>query len=257
MYLSIIIPAYNEEARLPGTLHKVDSFLSEQAYTFEVLLVENGSSDRTADIAVQFAARHPFFRFMRVGTKSKALAVKHGMLAASGEYRFLCDADLSMPIEELPKFLPPAQEEFDVAIGSREVCGAVRYREPLYRHLMGRAYNVLIQRFLVDGIEDTQCGFKSFSGDAAECLFRMQCMEGLSFDAELLFIARNLGFRIVEVPIKWYFNGDSRVRLMRDSASMIWDIVRIRRNGQVGKYAPNLEFKQTREGRDDIPNPGR
>ena len=136
--LSIIIPAHNEENRLPGSLEQVFSFLERQPYDSEALVIENGSSDRTLEIAQRYAAGHKNLRVVHEPGRGKGLAVRRGMLEARGQYRFMCDADLSMPIQEVNKFLPPAISNFDVAIGSREVPGAVRYGEPLYRHLGGR-----------------------------------------------------------------------------------------------------------------------
>ena len=160
--LSIIIPAHNEESRLPRTLEQVFGFLEQQPYAAEVVVVENGSTDRTLEIARGFAAHHPQLRVMHSDGRGKGLAVRLGMLAAAGEYRFMCDADLSMPIEEVKRFLPPALPDLDVAIGSREVPGARRYNEPMHRHLGGRFINLLIRMLILPGLQDTQCGFKCF-----------------------------------------------------------------------------------------------
>jgi dolichyl-phosphate beta-glucosyltransferase len=158
------------------------------------------------------------------------------MLAAQGVYRFMCDADLSMPIEEVNKFLPPALAGYDVAIASREVPGARRYNEPLYRHLGGRVINFLIRVLAVRDFQDTQCGFKSFSAAAALDLFSVQQLDGMSFDVEVLYIAQQRGYRIVEIPINWYFSAESRVRLVQDTLRVIGDLFQVRRNYQSGKY---------------------
>ena len=136
------------------------------------------------------------------------------MLAAQGEYRFICDADLAMPIEEIAKFLPPTQPggSFDIAIASRELPGAVRYGEPVYRHIMGRVFNWLVRLLAVPGIQDTQCGFKMFTKEAAQTLFPLQRIDGWGFDVEVLYIARRRGMRLTEAPINWYYQRDSRVR---------------------------------------------
>src|SRR5262245_12337156 len=147
MFLSIIIPAHNEEHRLPPTLKAIDAFLAHQPYDSEVLVVENGSRDLTAVVTEAFAADHPKVRLLREHGRGKGLAVRRGMLAAQGQYRFICDADLSMPIEELPKFLPPVAPEYDVAIGSREAPGAHRYNEPAFRHFQGRVFSDLVKLF--------------------------------------------------------------------------------------------------------------
>lgn len=235
--LSIIIPAHNEENRLPSGLAKIDAFLSQQNYDYEVIVVENGSSDDTAGVVERFAADHPYARLMVVDTRGKGLAVKAGMLAAKGEYRFICDADLSMPIEEIAKFLPPQADcPFDVAIGSREAPGAVRYDEPWYRHLMGRVLNLTIQVLAVRGFEDTQCGFKMFHAPAAQDLFTVQTLSGIGFDIELLFVARKRDYRILEIPVNWYYSDESRMRLVGDSLAAILEMLQIRRNWRDGVY---------------------
>ena len=236
--LSIIIPALNEEDRLPESLTKVVGFLEGQAYPAEVLLVDNGSTDRTAAIAQEFAARHSNLRLLQDPRRGKGLAVRRGLLAAQGEYRFICDADLSMPIEEVNRFLPPALEGYDIAIASRETPGAVRYGEPAYRHWIGRVFNQAVKLLAVPGFEDTQCGFKCFRAQAGEDLFRVQRLDGWTFDVEVLFIALRRGYRVVEVPIPWYYNPGSRIRPVRDAFGMLADLFRIRANWRRGLYAP-------------------
>lgn len=242
LLLSIIIPAHNEELRLPGSLQRIDSFLGRQSYSFEVIVVENGSIDNTIGVVQEFASQHPYVRLMMVETRGKGLAVKAGMLAARGEYRFICDADLSMPIEEIAKFLPAdigageCTQRFDVAIGSREAPGAVRYHEPWYRHFMGRVLNWIIKVLAVRGFEDTQCGFKMFHARAADDLFRVQTLSGIGFDIELLFVSRKRGYTILEVPINWYYSDESRMRLVEDSLAAVLEIFEIRRNWRNGLY---------------------
>lgn len=235
-FLSIIIPAHNEEGRLPATLEKIDAFLQTQPYSAEVLVVENGSQDGTYRLACDYARRMPALRVLKEAARGKGLAVRSGMLAAVGAYRFICDADLSMPIEEVNRFLPPALPQPDVAIASREAPGAVRYGEPAYRHLVGRAFNGMVRLLALPGLQDTQCGFKCFRAAVAEDVFACQTLTGMSFDVEVLFVARRRGYRIVEVPIPWYFNPDSRVRLLQDSLRMGADLLTIRRNAARGLY---------------------
>ncbi len=228
-FLSIVIPAHNEARRLPGTLQKVLGFLAQQPYHAEVVIVENGSTDATLALARDFEAAHPgVVRVFHETRRGKGLAVRRGMLEARGDYRFLADADLSMPIEELPRFLPPQLSDFDVAIASRELPASRRVGEPAYRHIVGRAFNLMVQALALPGFRDTQCGFKCFRGEVAEDLFRRQTLEGMSFDVEILFIARRRGYRIVEVPITWHFDPDSRVRLVHDSLGMAVDLLTIR-----------------------------
>lgn len=234
-FLSIVIPAHNEQNRLPGTLEQIFRFLEQQSFTFEVIVVENGSSDRTHEVAQEFAKRHKSLLVIQ-SEKGKGAAVQRGMLAAKGDYRFMCDADLSMPVEEIMKFLPPKLQDFDIAIASREAKGAVRYNEPSYRHWGGRGINFLIQTLILPGLNDTQCGFKCFRAAVAEDLFHRQTLNGWSFDIEVLYIARRHGYRIVEIPIHWHHFSDSKVSALRDAVRMIQDIFRIHANARRGLY---------------------
>lgn len=237
-YLSIVIPAYNEEARLPGSLEAIASFVRTKSYSVEVLVVDNNSKDRTGTIIAGFARRFAFVRGIFEGTQGKGAAVRTGMLTAQGEYRFICDADLSMPIEQVDRFLPPNLTDYDIAIASREIRGAVRYNEPWHRHLMGRVFNTIVRLIAVPGLQDTQCGFKMFRGEVAEKLFPLQTMNGWSFDVEILYAARRWGFRIVEVPIDWYYSDRTRINPLRDSIDMFIEVLKIRRNGLRGLYDP-------------------
>lgn len=234
-YLSIIIPAHNEEKRLPVAFEKIDKFLKKQKYTYEVLVVENGSRDKTVEITKKFARKYKYIKLLIVKTRGKGLAVKAGMLAARGEYRFICDSDLSMPIEELPKFLPPRGYS-DVMIGVREGKGAKRIGEPAKRHIIGRVFNFIIKLSILPGFEDTQCGFKMFTARAAGRLFRIQKLNGIGFDIELIFLAKKLGYKIQEVPITWYFDADSRMKLLNDSFKALLEILQIHVSWLKGQY---------------------
>jgi dolichyl-phosphate beta-glucosyltransferase len=233
--VTIIIPAYNEEARLPRALDQILAYMERQAAPVEVLVVENGSRDGTTAIAEEYAARHPGIRVLH-SAKGKGTAVKAGMMAGRGRFLFVCDSDLSMPIGELDKFLPPALPDYDVAIGSREGPGAHRFNEPAYRHLMGRVFNLVVRALAIPGFADTQCGFKSFRREVAREVFARQTMGGWSFDVEALYIALRRGYRVVAVPINWYFDADSRVRPLHDTWRMVRDVIRIRLNGRRGLY---------------------
>ena len=235
-FLSIIIPAHNESQRLTPSLEKIKAFIQTHAYPVEVVVVENGSTDDTLAVAKSFMDALPGLRVFHEDTRGKGLAVRRGMLEAKGEYRFLCDADLSMPIEQVGRFLPKALGSVEIAIGSREVEGAIRFKEPGYRHLIGRGFNTMVRWLVLPGLQDTQCGFKCFRGDIAEHIFRLQTMHGMSFDAEVLFIARKLGYEIQEIAIDWYYNPDSRVRLVKDSIQMALDLLKIRANDRRGVY---------------------
>jgi dolichyl-phosphate beta-glucosyltransferase len=235
-FLSIVIPVLNEEQRLPVALTKIDAFFKQQPYKAEVIIVENGSSDNTVKVALEFAEKFPYIHVFHGEPRGKGRAVRKGMLAAQGEYRFMCDVDLSMPIEEVANFLPPNLTDYDVAIGSREAKGAKRYDEPWVRHLMGRVNNLLIKLVVVRGFEDTQAGFKSLHYKAAEDIFSVSTMNGIGFDIEMLYIAQKRGYRIKEVPINWYYNDDSKMNLLKDPLAIIREMFEIHRNWRNGIY---------------------
>ena len=233
--LSIIIPAYNEEKNLPSTLEQVFAFLDKQEYASEVLIIENGSSDKSYELANGLISFYPRLRVFQNKKRGKGFAVQRGMQEARGQYRFLCDADLSMPIEEVNKFIPPACD-CDISIASREVPGAVRYNEPEYRHFTGRVFNFFIRKLVLPSLHDTQCGFKAFRADVAEDLFAQQTLGGWAFDVEILAIAQERGYQTYEIPIPWYYNDDSKINVLRDSWRMFLDLLTIRRNARRGLY---------------------
>jgi dolichyl-phosphate beta-glucosyltransferase len=235
-FLSIVIPAYNEQNRLPGTLEQIFDFLSKQSFTAEVIVVENGSNDETYALARDFANRHENLHLIQNDLRGKGLAIQRGVKEATGTYVFMCDADLSMPVEEISKFVPPQVQGVDIAIASREAPGAIRYHEPYYRHLTGRVFNTLIRWLVLPGLQDTQCGFKCIRADVARDIFRYQTLTGWAFDVELLYIARLHGYKVVEIPIDWYFNADSKISVLRDSLRMFLDLLLIRRNARRGLY---------------------
>ena len=235
-FLSLVFPAHNEESRLPVTLEQTAEFLKNQSYSSEIIVVENGSSDRTLGIARDFAQKIPNMQVIHEEQRGKGLAVRRGILAAGGEYRMFLDVDLSMPVAEVNRFIPPALAGVDVAIASREARGAVRYDEPPYRHIVGRVFYFLVQFAALPGVQDSQCGFKCFRGAVADELFRLQTITGWTFDVELLFIARRRGYRIAEVPIAWYYNPQTKMRVMGASFKMFSDLWTIRKNGWTGKY---------------------
>jgi glycosyltransferase involved in cell wall biosynthesis len=234
-FLSIIIPARNEERRLPQTLEQVVHFVGQQSFSTEVIVVVNASTDQTLKVAQDFAAKHPVIRVIAEDLPGKGRAVQKGMLAASGAYRFFADADLSMPVAEINRFIPPAVD-VPIAIASREAPGAVRYEEPFYRHITGRVFNTFIRLLVLPALQDTQCGFKLFRADVTEDLFRRQTLMGWSFDVELLYIASRRGYPILEIPVPWYFNPESKINVLRDSWRMFTDLLAIRRKGRKGLY---------------------
>ena len=237
-FLSIVIPAHNEETRLPPSLAQINAYLQQQDYSCEVIIVENGSKDRTFEVAREFADAFDHIRVIQSpdNLRGKGLAVKQGMLAAEGDWRFICDADLSMRIEDIARFLPPESNGFDLIIASREAPGAQRVDEPEFRHMIGRVNNWIIKAAALDDFEDTQCGFKMFNRSAALDLFGVQKMNGIGFDVELLYIAKRRGYKIKEVPITWYYDSYSTMRLWDDSINMLREIWDIRQNWRRGDY---------------------
>jgi len=235
-FLSIIIPAFNEAERLPETLRKINVYLSTQDFPTEIIVVENGSTDGTYAIAYDMQGEICCLTVLHENRRGKGWAIRQGMLKARGEYRFICDADLSMPIEEITNFMPSEELSAPIAIGSREALGAVRYDEPQYRHLIGRAFNWFVRILVLPGLNDTQCGFKLFREDAANAIFPQLTIFGWTFDVEALFIARKLGFKIVEIPIHWHHHPHSTVKVLRDSFQMGIDLLKIRLNDLRGRY---------------------
>jgi glycosyltransferase involved in cell wall biosynthesis len=235
-YLSLIIPAFNEEARLSSSLSALAEFVEAQRHEVEVLVVENGSSDQTYAIAKTFCQEHKAFEVMQIAGRGKGLAVREGMLAAKGEYRMMLDADLSMPVDQISRFFPPQIENKDIVIASREASGAVRYNEPNFRHVGGRIVNWLIRSLTLPGIQDSQCGFKCFRADVAVDLFSKQRMDGWSFDVEVLYIARLRGYSLEELAIPWYYSEQSHVNPISDTVRMVRDLFTIRRNARNGLY---------------------
>ena len=235
-YLSVVVPAFNEERRIGRTLDQVAAYLGDREFTWEVLVVDDGSTDRTREIVEEAARRFPGIRVLPVDHGGKGWAVRKGMLSARGRLRFMADADLAMPIDQLDGFLARAGEGCDVMIASREAPGARRFGEPHMRHLMGRVFNWTVRLLAVRGLQDTQCGFKCLTGDAADALFSVMSIDGFGFDVELLFVARKRGLSIVEVPIQWHYQPRSKIQPIRDPLLMLNDILRIRLLSLAGKY---------------------
>jgi glycosyltransferase involved in cell wall biosynthesis len=235
--LSLILPAYNEQARLPYTLSEIEAYVCQAEINCEVIVVDNGSQDATSAIVQQAAGAFPRLRLLRTDRRGKGRAVRTGSLAARGDVVLFADADLSWSVEDLARFMALVDDTSPVVIGSREGLGARRIGEPSYRHVMGRVFNGVVQALAVPGIEDSQCGFKAFRADAAQAIFRRQRIDGFGFDVEVLYLARRLGFGVREVPLHWEHKENSRVAPVRDTLGMLSDVLRVRLNDWRGEYA--------------------
>ncbi len=230
VFLSIIIPAYNEQDRIALTLERVECYLSTLGKPFEIIVVDDGSSDDTLSIVNDIAAASSVIRIVSYKPNhGKGYAVRQGVSTARGEYIAFSDADLSAPIEEIEKLFSAMNTGSDVAIGSRAIQGAViAVHQPLYRELGGKALNFIIRAVAVPGIWDTQCGFKLFRGDVARELFAKSFLEGWGFDVEVLFLARKAGFSIVETPVKWSHSEGSKIHPFSAAIKIIGDLIRVR-----------------------------
>lgn len=235
-HLSIVIPAYNEAKRIGDSLQTLRRYLEDSGLAWEIRVVDDGSEDETAEVVTRVARDHSRVTLQREPHRGKGGAVRAGMLASRAQLRFLCDADLSMPIHELPRFLDTVPRECDIAIGSREGTAARRVGEPFYRHAMGRVFNALVRKSVLPAIHDTQCGFKMFTAQAADAVFSAVTIPGWAFDIEVLAIARTQGWRIREMPIEWHYGAESRIAPVRDSYRMLHDLWRIRANVKRGVY---------------------
>ena len=228
--LAIVIPAFNEEARIDASLSEVGRFLSESGRQAEVLVVDDGSSDRTAERVVHASQADSRIRLLRLPhNRGKGAAVRTGVMAAVADRVLVSDADLSTPLAEIAKLEDAIERGHDVAIGSRGLSTSdIRRRQPFYREAMGKTFNRIIRTVLLDGFEDTQCGFKLFPRDIAHDLFRLQRVDGFAFDVEILLLARDRGLRIAEVPVQWSHAPHSKVSAIGDSSRMLADVLRLR-----------------------------
>jgi len=233
-HLSVVVPAYNEEERLPRTLDRLKEYYDAQPYDYDVAVVSDGSKDRTADIAHEFARANGRFRLISYpDNQGKGYAVRKGMLEATGDLILFCDADLATPQEETEKLLERMNQGADVAIGSRPLQASnLEVRQPWYREMLGRSFNLAVQTIGIRGIDDTQCGFKMFTAAANKDIFSRCKLNGFGFDFEALMVARDLGYRIDEVPIRWRHQEGSKVVLMRDGPRMLRDLLKLRMMGK-------------------------
>jgi len=237
---SVIIPAYNERARIRATLDRVLAYASERGWNAEIIVVNDGSRDDTAEIARKYAAVNSRLRLLEnPGNRGKGYSVRNGMLHARGEVLLFTDADLSSPIEEAEKLFAAIAAGADVAIGSRWLRSDLQsQRQPLYRQLFGRIFNLMLRITLGLTFRDTQCGFKAFTRRAAQTIFPLQTVERWGFDPELLYLAKKFGFKIAEVPVAWAHSEGTRISPLRDGIRMFAEMLKIRWNALTGKYSP-------------------
>jgi len=233
--LSVVIPARNEADRLPATLQEVSRYLASLGLHWEVVVVDNASTDATVRLVEEFASNNPGVRLMREPRPGKGAALRKGVLAAQGEVVLFSDADLSCPIEEEKKLRQALEKGYDIAIASRRLPES-EVERALGRRLMSTLFNCAVQLLALPGIRDSQCGFKAFRGEAAKRLFAAGKIDGFAFDVEILFLARRIGCRIAEVPVRWKQAGGTRVQALRDAARMVRDILRLRCNWRRGLY---------------------
>jgi dolichyl-phosphate beta-glucosyltransferase len=233
---TLVIPAYNEETRLPATLARISEAFEFRGEPYEVLVVVNGSTDRTAEVVKEGTERDSNVRLVLTPLRGKGRAVKIGITEARGDRIVFADADLSTPIEEVIALADQLDERNQVIIASREGSGARRVGEPYVRHLMGRVFNLLVQLLAVRGIQDTQCGFKAFTRECAQDVFRRQQIVGFGFDVEVLYLAKRLGYGIKEVPVTWTYAASSRVDPVKDTIRMFRDVLAVRWNDLRGLY---------------------
>lgn len=238
VYLSIIIPAYNEEKRIAPALKKMLDYLFSKGYQWEVILVDDGSTDRTTDVAREVIKDKRLIVIRNIINQGKGYSVKRGVLASNGEVILFLDADISTPIEELDKMLPWIDKGYDIIIGSRAVPDSlIEIPQPWYRQTMGKIFNYIVRAFILKVFKDTQCGFKCFKKEAAMKIFSLQRLAGFAFDVEILLIARRFGFKIKEIPVRWINSPESKVRLVKGSLSMLWELFNIRYYDWKGYYS--------------------
>ncbi|PIP04380.1 glycosyl transferase [candidate division WWE3 bacterium CG23_combo_of_CG06-09_8_20_14_all_40_14] len=247
-YLSIIMPAYNEEKNIVKSLSSIYAYLKDYDYSYEILVVDDGSFDNTAKIVQEFCKNHKGFKLVRNPHKGKGPTIWTGVMTAKGEYIYLADADMAAQISEIKRlFVWLVDESYDIAIASREGLGSSRINEPYYRHLMGRVFNLWVRLIAVSGIEDTQCGFKLFRKNSAKEIFKRLKIYGDSakeikeaylgaFDVEVLYLAKKLGFKVKEVPVTWMYVKTQRINPIKDSVKMALDVLKVRVNDIRGLY---------------------
>jgi len=228
MEISIVIPAYNEEERLPNTLETIIDYFEKSHKEYEIIVVDDGSSDHTGGIAQQYNPRAKLYKLPK--NLGKGAAVRAGVEQAKGDFILFTDADLSTPITELPKLYSALEENSDIAIGSRAIDSSlIKLHQPLYRELMGKTFNKIVQFLVFKGIKDTQCGFKLFKNSVAKEIFSQAKIDGFGFDVEILYLARKKNYKIAEIPVEWHNDKKSKINPIKDSLKMFIEILKIRK----------------------------
>jgi len=240
---SIVIPAFNESARIPATLVSVVACIRARHWPAEVIVVNDGSTDSTAQLVRDFARSAPEVRLLEnPGNRGKGFSVRSGILQAQGEIVMFTDSDLSAPIEEAERLFAAIAGGADIAIGSRWLeSGRQTHRQPLYRQVFGRCFNMVCRMVMNLPFADTQCGFKAFTRGAAQTVFQLQTIERWGFDPEILFIALKRGFRVVEVPVSWAHYERSRMSYLKDGMQMLKELAIVGWNALTGRYSKNIE----------------
>jgi len=230
IFISIIVPVFNEEKILGQTINKIVAYLSKQTYTWELVIVDDGSTDNTVKIAKdkKRKAAQNHIKIIELPHAGKGWAIKNGMLQSRGSLKFMCDADLSMPIENLEDFIENFDSTVEVVIGSRELKNSQRHGESIFRQIRSKIFNRIVRILLPIPFKDTQCGFKCFKKDVAEKLFNLQQLEGFTFDVEILYLAKKHEIKTIEIPIIWEHKNQSQINSIRDSFKMLKDIFKIK-----------------------------
>lgn len=259
-YLSLIVPAYNEENRLPATLNRIAEYMGQRDFSYEMIVVDDGSRDATREVVREFQRQHEWVRLLtyddehdKPANRGKGFAVRQGVLHAAGRDVLFSDADLSTPIEELEHLLPPiSRGDCDITIASRALPESnLAVHQPWYREWMGRTFNRFVQRVIHTEIHDTQCGFKAFRGDVAKRLFGLAQIDGFGFDPEILFLAQKFKYRVREIPVTWQHQDDSRVNPLLAPLEMMSELLEIRLHDLRGSYD-----EPAKTGTDESQTPG-
>jgi len=237
-FLSVVVPAYNEETRITGTIEKIGSYLEDNFAESEIIVVDDGSTDGTASVITDLGRKFGNIRLIQYAENAgKGYAIRKGVLSSQGNLLLISDADMSTPIEEVERLIPFIRRGFDIVIGSRGLEESdIIVRQPWYRQNMGKIFNLIVRVLVIGGIRDTQCGFKLFKGDVSRTLFAKSRIDGFSFDVEILVLAKNEGYQIKEVPVRWVNSPNSKVKLMRDPIRMFLELFKIRAYLLAGKY---------------------